>query len=134
MSHRTRTRRSLAIALLALALGAPAVYAQHTDHVAAFDGPWMITFDHQMGGAEWRIDLTLADHAIEGFAVTELGSMPIEGRQDGAALEFILFFNAPDHSVEFFFTGTLEGDTAEGAVTIADEEFGWTAIRVESAR
>ena len=132
MSHRTITQRSLATLLLGLALGATAVEAQHTEHAAdAFEGPWMITFDHQMGGAEWRIELTAEDHAIEGFAVTELGNMPIEGTQDGAALEFILFFNAPDHSVEFFFTGTLDGDSAEGAVTIADEEFGWTAIRVE---
>jgi hypothetical protein len=125
-----RRTRSLTLALVALAATVPALHAQHTEH-ATFDGTWLLTFETQMGAAEWTVELVVEEHAITGVAVTEIGNMPIEGTQDGNEVEFILFLNAPDHAVEFMFSGTLDGDTAEGSVTIIDETFGWTGKRTD---
>jgi len=125
--HRTRT---LALALFALVAGATAVTAQHADHdMALFDGTWELTFETQMGDAVWMVELEVADDAITGVAVTEVGNMAIEGQQDGEAIEFTLFLDAPDHAVEFYFSGTVDGDTAAGAVTIMSQAFAWTGTR-----
>lgn len=128
-----RRTRSLSLALFALVATVPAAQAQHADHdMAMFDGTWELTFETQMGAAEWTVQLDVTDHVITGVASTQVGDMPIEGTQEGNALEFILFLNAPDHAVEFEFSGTLEGDSAEGSVLIVDQTFGWSGARVDA--
>ena len=127
-------RSRIALAGLAMLVFASGARAQHVEHVATFDGIWEMTFASQMGEVEMTFHLEQDTHAITGIAVSEMGESAVEGIQDGDELTFTLFVVQPDHEVVLDFTGTIHGDTAEGAVSIMGEMFEWSAKRAEGGR
>ena len=84
-----------------------------------------------MGEMTWTLDLTQDDGQLVGTTETEMGSAPVEGFQDGSQVEFSIYIEAPDHSAELQFTGTMDGHEAAGVVDIMGEVFDWHATLVE---
>ncbi len=127
-----RTAMTFALVTLAWSAAPVAGQAGHAPHaVPAFAGAWEVTFASQMGEMTWTLDLTQEDGQLVGTTETEMGSAPVEGFQDGSQVEFIIYIEAPDHSVEMAFTGTIEGHEAGGIVDIMGEPFDWSATLVE---
>lgn len=118
----------------ALMVFAPDARAQHEEHSSTFEGVWEVVFGSQMGQLEMVFHLEQDTHAITGVAVSEMGESAVEGVQDGEDLTFTMFVVQPDHEVNLDFTGTITGDTAEGAVSIGGGVYAWTAKRAEGPR
>lgn len=126
--NRVRTAGVALVAMLAFATG---LQAQHTEQTGLFEGAWEVTFSSQMGSMTVTFHLEQDMHAITGIASSEMGESAIEGVQEGEDVTFTMFVVQPDHEVNLDFTGTVHGDTAEGAVSIMGETYEWSAKRAD---
>jgi hypothetical protein len=126
--NRIRTAGVALVATIALTTG---VQAQHIDQAGLFEGAWEVTFSSQMGPMTMTFHLEQDMHAINGVASSQMGESVVEGVQEGEDVTFTMFVVQPDHEVNLDFTGTVHGDTAEGAVSIMGEAYEWTAKRAD---
>ena len=122
-----RSSRALALALVCLAL--PLTARAQATNATEFSGLWHIDFSTSQGPTEMDLHLRIEDDEIQGEATGMGMAFPLEGHQDGAEVEFVIYISMPDHEVDLYFEGTLDGDTAEGGGTVMSETFTWSAKR-----
>ena len=126
-----RRIRGGALAVAALLVATGQVHAQH-EH-AVFEGPWDVSFESQMGPMTLVFEMEAEGEELTGTTSSMTGDAVIVGTQSGDDLEFTLLVDQPDHQVQLYFSGTIDGDAAAGAVSIMGETYEWTAERSDTA-
>lgn len=108
-------RRSF-IALLACACLPGAVSAADVN-VA---GRWELTVETQMGTGTPHFDLEQNGSAVTGTYQGQFGEAPVSGTIKGKDLQLSFKVNAQGMDYEIVYTGTVEGDTIQGKVSLGD--------------
>lgn len=124
----------LACGLLALLAGVPA-WGQEATQERAVDvsGVWEITSGTPRGTRTRKVTFEQDGTSLTGTMETQMGTAPIQnGSVEGNKISFSVVFSRGDRSFEMTYSGTVEGDTAEGTVQMPrGGEVEWTAKRVK---
>ena len=100
----------LALTLAGLALTAPPARAQ-TD----LSGVWEIRLDTQIGEATWTATFEQDGAALSGeIDIGDRTVLPLEGKVDGASLDFTFIVPDLDGDLPIVLSGTIEGAAIEG--------------------
>lgn len=100
----------VALALAALALTAPTARAQ-----SDVSGVWEIRLDTQIGEATWTATFEQDGAALSGeIDIGDRTVLPLEGKIDGASLDFTFIVPDLDGDLPIVLSGTIEGATIEG--------------------
>jgi hypothetical protein len=121
----------LAGALLALLATVPSSSGAAAQEPAVdMTGVWEITSESPRGTMTRTITFEQDGTTLTGSMETQMGSMPLEGSVEGNKITFTMTFTRGDRSFEMVYTGTVEGDTAEGTMQTPRGETEWTGKRV----
>ena len=100
----------LALTLAGLALTAPAARAQ-----SDVSGVWEINLDTQIGEATWTATFEQDGAALSGeIDIGDRTVLPLEGKVDGASIDFTFIVPDLDGDLPIVLSGTIEGATIAG--------------------
>lgn len=108
-------RRSFIVLLAAACLPG---YASAADVNVA--GRWELTVDTQMGTGTPHFDLQQNGSAVTGTYQGQFGQAPVSGVLKGKDLRLSFKVSGQGMDYEIVYTGTVEGDTIQGKVSMGD--------------
>ena len=109
-------RRLFAAAVAMLALGATSTFAADVD----VTGEWTMTVETQAGTGSPHFSLKQEGNAVTGNYKGQLGEAPVTGTVNGNEVTLKYSINAQGADLTVTYTGTVEGDTMKGKVSLGD--------------
>ena len=109
-------RRLFAAAIAVLALGAPSAFAADVN----VTGEWTMTVETQAGTGSPHFSLKQEGNAVTGQYKGQLGEAPVTGTVNGNEVTLKYSINAQGADLTVTYTGTVEGDTMKGKVSLGD--------------
>lgn len=83
-------------------------------------GRWELTVDTQMGTGTPHFDLEQNGSAVTGTYQGQFGAAPVNGVLKGKELRLSFKVSGGGMDYEIVYTGTVEGDTIQGNVSMGD--------------
>ena len=118
----------LTCAIVCLVVASP-VLAQETANVA---GKWEMTSESPRGTQTSTFSFEQEGNVLTGTVETQRGSSPISsGSVEGNVVTFTLVRGMGERSMEFTYTGTVDGDTISGSMSTPRGDREFTMKRVE---
>ncbi len=109
-------RRLFAAAVAMLALGATSTFAADVD----VTGEWTMTVETQAGTGSPHFSLKQEGNAVTGNYKGQLGEAPVTGTVNGNEVTLKYSINAQGADLTVTYTGTVDGDTMQGKVSLGD--------------
>lgn len=109
------SRRLMLAAAAAVALASPTIAAD-----ADVTGKWTMTVETQAGTGNPTFDLKQEGSNITGQYSGQLGEAPVTGTVKGAEVTFGFKVSGQGQELEVTYTGTVDGDTMQGKVSLGD--------------
>lgn len=109
-------RRLFAASLAMLALAATAAFAAD----ANVTGEWTMTVETQAGTGSPHFSLKQEGTNVTGQYKGQLGEAPVTGTVNGNEVTLKYSVNAQGADLTVTYTGTVEGDTMKGKVSLGD--------------
>lgn len=118
--------KTSAAAVIALALAAAPLVAQaqkppqgQEKPAATMTGTWAIEAHHSAGTSTPTVTITQTGEKLTGKYVGSYGEAPLTGTIKGADFTFTVEIGT-EQKVEVVYTGTLDGDTIKGSLTMGE--------------
>ena len=109
-------RRLFAASLAMLALAGTAVFAADVN----VTGEWTMTVETQAGAGSPHFSLKQEGTSVTGHYKGQLGEAPVTGTVNGNEVTLKYSVNAQGADLTVTYTGTVEGDTMKGKVSLGD--------------
>lgn len=109
-------RRLFATAVALLAFGATSAFAADVN----VTGEWTMTVETQAGSGTPTFSLKQEGDAVTGQYKGQLGEAPVTGTVSGNEVTLKYSINAQGADLTVTYTGTVEGDTMKGKVSLGD--------------
>lgn len=109
-------RRLFATAVALLAFGATSAFAADVN----VTGEWTMTVETQAGSGTPTFSLKQEGNAVTGQYKGQLGEAPVTGTVSGNEVTLKYSINAQGADLTVTYTGTVEGDTMKGKVSLGD--------------
>lgn len=116
-------RRQLAVALAVFLIAAAASGLAQTVDVT---GEWAFTVETGMGSGNPTISFKQSGEALTGTYSGQLGNTDFKGTVKGTDIAFSFTIDAQGQSVDVAYTGTVDGATMKGAVSMAGGQLSGT--------
>jgi hypothetical protein len=89
-------------------------------------GEWAFTVETGMGSGTPAISFKQSGEALTGTYTGQLGSAPFKGTVKGNAIQFAFELDAQGQTIDVSYTGTVDGATMKGAVSMAGGQLSGT--------
>jgi len=109
------SRRFLLAAAAVVAFASPTIAAD-----VDVTGKWSMTVETQAGTGNPTFDLKQEGSTITGQYSGQLGEAPVTGTVKGNEVTFGFKVSGQGQELEVTYTGTVEGDTMKGKVSLGD--------------